>query len=208
MRDIRLRGTISVIFMLLLLGCTGCGKQEETGLQEMTIEAEQEKESKKEPETEKLQEHQVWVYVCGAVNQPGVYTFEEGVRVYEVLERAGGLTDAAAGTYLNQAQAVADGEQIYVPTQEEVDTGKAAGPENGNSQQISGAQGNAGSDKININTASREELMTLTGIGEAKAGSIITYREEQGGFQSIEELMQIEGIKEGVFNKIKDDITV
>ena len=62
--------------------------------------------------------------------------------------------------------------------------------------------------KININTAEKEELMTLTGVGEAKAQSIIAYREEHGGFQSIEELMQIEGIKEGVFNKIKEDITI
>ena len=62
--------------------------------------------------------------------------------------------------------------------------------------------------KININTAGKDELMELTGIGEAKAESILRYREEHGGFQSIEELMQIEGIKEGVFNKIKDDITI
>ena len=64
------------------------------------------------------------------------------------------------------------------------------------------------SKKVNINTAGEEELMTLTGIGEAKAASILKYREENGRFKSIEELMQIEGIKEGVFNKIKDDITI
>ena len=63
-------------------------------------------------------------------------------------------------------------------------------------------------DKVNINTAWKDELMTLTGIGEAKAGSILRYREENGRFESIEELMEIEGIKEGVFNKIKDDITI
>lgn len=63
-------------------------------------------------------------------------------------------------------------------------------------------------NKININTAGKEELMMLTGIGEAKAESIMDYREKNGSFTSIEELMQIEGIKEGVFNKIKDDITI
>ena len=62
--------------------------------------------------------------------------------------------------------------------------------------------------KININTAGKEELMQLTGIGEAKAQSILDYREEHGRFTSTEELMQIEGIKEGVFNKIKDNITI
>jgi competence protein ComEA len=61
---------------------------------------------------------------------------------------------------------------------------------------------------VNINTASAEELMTLTGIGEAKAESIIRYREENGGFQRIEDLMEISGIKEGVFEKIKDDIII
>lgn len=64
------------------------------------------------------------------------------------------------------------------------------------------------SGKVNINTAGKEELMTLTGIGEAKAQSILDYREEHGQFGSTEDLMQIEGIKEGVFNKIKEDITI
>ena len=74
---------------------------------------------------------------------------------------------------------------------------------------LSGSAGGSGYEKkVNINTASMEELMTLTGIGEAKAESIIRYREENGGFQSIEDLMEIGGIKEGVFEKIKDDITI
>ena len=64
------------------------------------------------------------------------------------------------------------------------------------------------SGKVNINTAGKDELMTLTGIGEAKAQSILDYREEHGKFGSIEDLMLIEGIKEGVFNKIKEDITI
>ena len=62
--------------------------------------------------------------------------------------------------------------------------------------------------KVNLNTASKEQLMTLSGIGEAKAASIIAYREEHGGFQKIEELMEVEGIKEGVFNKVRDQIRV
>lgn len=61
---------------------------------------------------------------------------------------------------------------------------------------------------MNLNTAAKEQLMTLTGIGEAKAAAIIRYREENGGFRSIEELMEVEGIKEGVFNKIKDQIKI
>ena len=73
---------------------------------------------------------------------------------------------------------------------------------------INGNAGGSVSDKININTAAKEELMTLSGIGASKAESILKYRQEHGNFQSIEDLKKIEGIKDGVFNKIKDDITV
>ena len=66
----------------------------------------------------------------------------------------------------------------------------------------------AGSGKVNLNTASKEQLMTLSGIGEAKAMSIIAYREEHGGFQKVEELMEVQGIKEGVFNKVRDRISI
>ena len=123
----------------------------------------------------------VFVYVCGEVQASGVYELEQDSRVFEAIAKAGGLTENAAAEAVNQARVVVDGEQIYVPSFD---------------------------GKININTAEKEELMTLTGVGEAKAQSIIAYREEHGGFQSIEELMQIEGIKEGVFNKIKEDITI
>ena len=90
-----------------------------------------------------------------------------------------------------------------MPTKEEADTGNAM-----SSAAQSEVSGQAEDGKVDLNHASKDELMTLPGIGDAKAESIIRYREEQGGFQSIEELMKIEGIKEGVFQKIKDDITV
>ena len=106
--------------------------------------------------------------------------------------------DAAADS-VNLARNVSDGEQIYIPTEEEASAGAAgSGPASAGAQQ----------GKVNINTASLEELMTLTGIGEAKAESIIRYREENGGFRKPEDLMEISGIKEGVFEKIKDDIII
>ena len=111
------------------------------------------------------------------------------------------MTAEAAPEAVSQARTVADGEQIYVPTVREVQM-QGAGVEDI-------VTGNADvSGKVNINTAGKEELMTLTGIGEAKAQSILDYREEHGKFGSIEDLMLIEGIKEGVFNKIKEDITI
>lgn len=136
----------------------------------------------------------ICVYVCGHVQTPGVYTLPEGSRIYDAFALAGGFTDSAATEYWNQARVLSDGEMIYVPSKEEVkdrlfdniDTGKTSK-----------------SDKININTASKEELMTLPGIGEVKAVSILAYRQENGPFSSIEELKQVEGIKEAVFSKIK-----
>ncbi|MDU7709940.1 MAG: helix-hairpin-helix domain-containing protein, partial [Clostridium sp.] len=140
-----------------------------------------------------------FVYVCGAVNAPGVYELAGDARVYEAIALAGGLNDAAAGEALNQASTVTDGERIYIPTAEELEKGIVDG-------QTAEVTGTDNQGKININTAAKEELKTVPGIGDAKADSIISYREANGGFQTVEELMQVEGIKEGVFNKIKDRV--
>ncbi|MDD3361650.1 MAG: helix-hairpin-helix domain-containing protein [Hespellia sp.] len=217
MRERTLRymlGWIAILSVIVI--CGGCREQEKSELERVTIEDTKENGSVTEEESENLtvenqKEEKVWVYICGAVNQPGVYTFDSEVRIFEVIAQAGGMTEAASATFLNQAQLVLDGEQIYVPTQEEVDAGNVGtdaseGTSDGN--QSAGTQTAAKDGRVNINTASKEELMTLTGIGEAKADSIIAYRETQGGFQSIEDIMQIEGIKEGVFRKIEDQITV
>ena len=131
---------------------------------------------------------------------PGVYELQADARVFEAIRAAGGVTPEAAPDRVNQAEVVTDGEQIYVPTAGEAQAqGLGVGE--------TGAKG-TDNGKININTASEEGLMTLTGIGEAKASAILKYREEHGRFERIEELMEIEGIKEGVFGKIKDDITI
>ena len=143
-----------------------------------------------------------YVHICGEVQHPGVSEMEPGTRVFQAVDMAGGFTDEAAADYLNMAQETADGMKITVPSKEEA---KAEGlwvqvPES--------PEGAAGQQKINLNTAGKEELMTLRGIGEAKAEAILRYREEQGPFESIEEIMNISGIKEAAFQKIKDDITV
>ena len=184
---------------LVTAGCAGKGEE---SLEELSVSAESETEEEgAAPQEEQEPAETVYVYVCGAVNAPGVYELNEDARVFEAITLAGGMTAEAAPEAVSQARTVADGEQIYVPTVREVQ------------MQGSGVEdivtGNADvSGKININTAGKEELMTLTGIGEAKAQSILDYREEHGQFGSIEDLMLIEGIKEGVFNKIKEDITI
>lgn len=184
------------------LVAAGCAGKDEESLEELSVSAESEtKEEGAVPQEEQEPAETVYVYVCGAVNAPGVYELKKDARVFEAITLAGGMTAEAAPEAVSQARTVADGEQIYVPTVREVQ------------MQGSGVEdivtGNADvSGKVNINTAGKEELMTLTGIGEAKAQSILDYREEHGQFGSIEDLMLIEGIKEGVFNKIKEDITI
>ncbi len=137
----------------------------------------------------------IWVYVCGAVKSEGVYELPFGSRVYEAIELAGGLKENAASSQINQAAVLSDEMHIYIPTREEA-------------EQQAFLQQEESDGKININTATKEELMTLSGVGEAKAQSIIEYREANGAFQAIEDIMQISGIKEGLFYKIKDDIKI
>lgn len=135
------------------------------------------------------------VYVCGEVKSPGVYELPEGSRIVDAVEAAGGMTEAASGTWLNLAEPVSDGQKIEVPSETEA-------------SELEKEQQEVQSGLVNLNTASAEELMTLTGIGESKAEAILSYREEHGGFEKPEELMEIPGIKEGVFEKIRDQVTV
>ena len=150
----------------------------------------------------------VTVYVCGQVKNAGVYELSEGARIVDALIAAGGLTKEAAAYYLNQAELLSDGGMIYVPSNEELeasDVGQsgAAGTVSGGAEG-SGVQGGL----VNINAADKAGLMTITGVGEAKAEKIIAYREQYGRFQAIEDIMNVPGIKEGMFLKIKDQICV
>jgi len=155
-----------------------------------------------------------FVHVCGAVVNPGVYEMEPGSRIYEAVDLAGGFGPEAAWSYLNLAQEIADGMKIEVPTERQAEewekegrAGVTAGPV---SQGAAGGResGSAKSAKVNLNTAGKEELMTLKGIGESKAEDIIRYRETYGPFERIEDIMNISGIKDAAFQKIKDSITV
>ena len=155
------------------------------------------------------------VHICGAVNEPGVYTLEKGDRIYQAIEKAGGFRQDAEQNYLNQADVLSDGMKIYVPTQEEAREAEedpvwvTSGAEGAGVPKEQGTE-NAGENplSVNINTASQEQLCTLPGVGSSKAKSIIAYREQNGAYERIEDIMNVEGIKEGVFQKIKDHISV
>lgn len=149
------------------------------------------------------------VYVCGAVNEPGVYELPEGSRICDAISLAGGLTAEACLDVVNQAEPVTDGQMIRIPTRAEAEAG-LTGLNESSAGTSTGTQVSAGADddRVNLNTAGTAELMTLPGIGEAKAASIVAYRESHGAFGTAEEIMNVEGIKEGVYNRIKEYIKV
>ena len=175
----------------------------------------------------------VYVDIKGAIVNPGVYEIENDKKVIDVVNLAGGLTDKADTSMINLAKQVSDEMVIIIYTEEEVK--KYSNPEeiikiidkecvcpeikndacinnnennNFNNKEIDKNNGSTTSQKINLNTATIEELQTLTGVGESKAKSIIEYREEHGNFKSIEEIKNVSGIGESLYEKIKDNITI
>ncbi|NMB40713.1 MAG: hypothetical protein GX996_02105 [Firmicutes bacterium] len=145
----------------------------------------------------------VIVHVTGAVKNPGVYTLQEGSRVFHVVDEAGGASDDADLERINLAQPLYDGQPVYVPRKGDECLQPSADPF---SQQEGFSA--AGAQKININRANKAQLETLPGIGSVKAQNIINYRESNGFFQSVEDLTKVNGIGEKTLEQIKELITV
>lgn len=133
------------------------------------------------------------VYVCGAVECPGVVEIPAHSRIEDALLAAGGFAADAAREAVNLADWVSDGEMLYFPTAEEAAAERETVSDGG---------------LVNINTAEKALLCTLPGIGEARAADIVAYREKHGSFQSCEDIMKVTGIKTSVYEKICDKITV
>lgn len=148
------------------------------------------------------------VYLCGCVKKPGVYTLEAGSRLYEYLELAGGYTPDADTEYENLARTLSDGEKVYFPSRSQVSSGEYKENITSNNKDFNNTDDNTSSNKVNINTAGIDELTTLAGIGESRAKSIIDYRQANGEFKAVEDIMLVNGIKESVYEKIKEYITV
>ncbi|MCB8723840.1 helix-hairpin-helix domain-containing protein [Blautia sp. DFI.1.216] len=164
-----------------------------------------------------MQQAMIYVDVCGAVANPGVFQLAAGSRVFQAIEAAGGYLPEAALTCVNRAGVLTDGQQLYILTQEEMerqgrDPAEMSGASDGQMNGSAGTGQNTGmtaqDNRININTADEAQLTTLTGIGATRAQAIIAYREENGPFAAIEDIMNVQGIKEGTFAKIKDEIVV
>ncbi len=155
----------------------------------------------------------VAVHVVGAVPRPGLYEFAEGARVQDAIDAAGGLLTSANVDAVNLAALLVDGEQLTIPynTGEEpaasADTSSGPDLPSSNTNE-SDSSGSENSDLININTASLEELDSLPGIGPTTAQRIIDYRDTNGPFTTIDEIMDVSGVGPSTFDEIKDLITV
>lgn len=144
---------------------------------------------------------QVFVEIKGAVMYPGVYELEQDQRIKDVVQLAGGYTENADTQFINHAQKVQDEMVIYIPL-------KGEQLEEGASSLLTLPTETNKEQKININKADVATLTTLPGIGPSKAQSILTYREENGQFQTIDDLKNVSGIGDKTFEKLKDAITV
>ena len=179
-----MRHSFAILCIIFSLFCfTGCGENELETNRFTTQTLEQ------GSDTDTQEMSVVTFYICGQVKNPGVYSLPEGSRVEDAIIAAGGVLEEADLSQVNLARRLKEEEQITIYSKGEA----VVSPTD---------------DKIHLNYATKEQLMTLTGIGESRAMEIIAYREEHGGFQSKEELMNISGIKEGTYNKIKDEIVL
>ena len=151
----------------------------------------------KDEKAEKRHDEKIFVDVKGAVKHPGVFETTKDKRVKDLIEEAGGLLDDADTSTLNLSQRVKDQMVIYVLKHGE------------KPKQISdGGSSSSNTDVININTANKEQLMKISGVGKTKAEAIISYREKNGDFKKKEDITKVRGIGKATFDKIKDKIEV
>ena len=147
---------------------------------------------------------QIVVDVKGAVVHPGVYPFTTEDRIIDAIRAAGGYTAEADSRAINHAQKLTDELVIYVPQKgEKLDDMPVA-----TTQTPTTSSNNSNSDTVNINTATENELTTLPGIGPSKAAAIIAYREENGSFQTIDDLKNVSGIGDKTFEQLQQFIAV
>ncbi len=206
MRQSIMRRLIGVAFGIITIILTGCAysipvrKENPT---DSTAVVRGEREERQERQIEDTEESEIYIHVCGCVKKPGLYRLHSGARTQEAVDAAGGFSEKANQTAWNLAEVLQDGMQVYIPSKDEAK--EALNEEPSSKKDLSASQKES---TVNINTASKEELMTLPGIGESKAAAIIACREEKGSFTSIEGIKDVAGIGDGIFNRLKDLITV
>lgn len=237
-RTMRCKAVVCVVggmlCLMLLDGCADSGsavviqREEITSSEGMVLLAELEtvspeadivaqghgKESEETHTSEETTPDWIYVHVCGQVLTPGVYALPEGSRVWDAVEAAGGLTETAQPDAVNLARMVLDGSKVTIPDPSQVqdqgfswyEAGDGSLGSGGNDQGMTLAENTSG--LVDLNRATVEELMTIPGIGQSRAQAIVAYRQSHGSFGSIQEIMQVTGIKEGLFEAIRQYITV
>lgn len=179
MGSLSLREKVILSFLVLLLIAGAVWKAVQTRAPD--VEYIESQPAEEQPEM-------ITIHLVGQIKNPGVYHLPAGSRVYEALEQAGGVTPEADLTRVNLARPLYDGEQLNIA---------------GYSDQPPPGEG-----KININLATEEELMALPGIGAVRARRIVEHRNRYGYFTDITQLMEVNGIGEGIFNGLKDFVTI
>lgn len=197
-----------VLSVQIFVGCSpdeewipfsGEGGPVSADLQSDPVQNSQAEEGVKDLQKEEETGEWIVVYVCGAVEFPGVYTLKGSCRVNDAVNAAGGFSQEASETSVNLASRAEDGDMIYIPTKEE-----AAGTESN----LTSGNRSGESKLVDINRADVAELCTLPGIGETKACEIVAYREKNGAFRKKEDIMKVSGIKKSLYEKIADMIFV
>ncbi len=189
------------VIIVMCIGLMACKKDDD--LIELTQNRQDVTTVEKNQETE-----QIVVYINGQVKNPGVYKLSKNSRLYQVVDMAGGMTKNAKKEALNLAETVVDSQNIHVMSKREYKRSFSKKSFQKDSE-ISEAKNDGGkSNLIDINTATKETLTTLPGIGESKAVAIITYREENGQFSTIEDIKKVSGIGDATYDNLKDLITV
>ncbi|WP_202080714.1 ComEA family DNA-binding protein [Caldalkalibacillus salinus] len=197
--------------------------------QEIPRREESERDHSEDPSSQSMEEPlSVYVDVKGAIHNPGVYEMTEDERIIDAIDTAGGILEDGTTEIINLAQPLTDGMVIYVPFQEELeqeeDQSQRTHVSHSPHAPSNGDSGNSvhfptsstsffpteepQSGKININTASTDELVQLTGVGPSRAEAIVDYREKNGGFAQKEDLKNVSGIGEKTFEKLEDDIEI
>ena len=151
-----------------------------------------------------IKDKSIVVEIKGEVKKPDVYTLNENAIVKELIEAAGGLTENADLNNINRAKKLQNHELVYIANKNNVSKESI----NTNSEPSASISQGISNNIVNINTATMEQLKTLNGIGDSKAKSIIEYREQSGGFKSIEDIKNVNGIGEKMFEKIKEQIEI
>ncbi|MBO5412718.1 MAG: helix-hairpin-helix domain-containing protein [Clostridia bacterium] len=159
-----------------------------------------------ETSNETKEKNKIILHITGEVNFPGIIEIEEGSRLANAIEAAGGLTENADINKINLAYVVKDGQKINIPNVNSVDTSSYITEDIGENIIIEDI--NSNTNLVNINTATQTELETLTGIGPSTALKIIKYREENGKFTTIEDIKNVPGIGDSKFESIKEEICV